>query len=123
MFSQKHFCLKKYQMKTRSKNDSFRTAYIQLNTKKCIACWECLKECKNNVIGRIDLPWHKHSRFVNSYECTGCFKCLNVCEPGALTKNVNNMIVPNSLHEKMKLTFIVNIGLLILALRCQCPDL
>jgi polyferredoxin len=65
------------------------------------------------VIGRINLPWHKHSLFVKSYECKGCLKCINVCEPGALIKNTNNKQVKNSSFEKTKLTFIVNIGLVV----------
>lgn len=50
-----------------------KTAFVILNTKKCNACWECLKVCNNNVIGRINLPWHKHARFINISKCTGCF--------------------------------------------------
>jgi ferredoxin len=101
-------------MKSRSNNnDSTRTTYIQLDTKKCIACWECLAECKNNVIGRINLPWHKHSKFVNSKDCTGCLKCINVCEPGALTKILSKKPDNNSSKKTIKLALIVNIGLLI----------
>jgi ferredoxin len=100
-------------MKSRSKNhDSTRTAYIQLDTKKCIACWECLAVCKNHVIGRINLPWHKHSRFLNSSDCTGCLKCVNICEPGALTKISNIKPDSNSSSKTIKQAFIVNIGLL-----------
>jgi ferredoxin len=100
-------------MKLRSNNnDSTRTTYIQLDTKKCIACWECLAECKNNVIGRINLPWHKHSRFVNSSDCTGCLKCINICEPGALTKISNTKSDNNSSKKTIKQAFIVNSGLL-----------
>jgi ferredoxin len=104
-------------MKSRSNNnDSKRTTYIQLDTKKCIACWECLSECKNNVIGRINLPWHKHSKFVNSNGCTGCLKCVNICEPGALTKISNTKPDNYSFKKTIKQAFIVNIGLFIFAI-------
>jgi ferredoxin len=104
-------------MKSRSNNnDSTRTTYIQLDTKKCIACWECLSECKNNVIGRIILPWHKHSKFVNSNDCTGCLKCVNICEPGALTKISNTKPDNYSSKKTIKQAFIVNIGLLFFAI-------
>jgi ferredoxin len=104
-------------MKSRSPNhNSTRTLYVQLDTKKCTACWECLAECKNQVIGRINLPWHKHSRFVNSSECIGCLKCINVCEPGALTKISDKKPDNNSSMEKIKLAFRVNIGLLVFSL-------
>jgi hypothetical protein len=59
------------------------------------------------------MPWHKHSRFVNSSECSGCLKCINVCEPGALTKILNKIPDNNSSMKKIKLAFIVNICLLI----------
>jgi ferredoxin len=101
-------------MKSRSvSHDSNQTPYIQLDTKKCIACWKCLAECRNLVIGRINLPWHKHSRFVNISGCTGCLKCVNVCDPAALTKISNNKPDNNSSMEKIKLVYIVNLGLLI----------
>jgi ferredoxin len=104
-------------MKPRSVNhDSTRTTYIQLDTKKCIACWKCQEECKYHVIGRINLPWHKHTRFVNSSNCIGCLKCVNVCEPGALTKISIKKSDNNSSREKLKLAFIVNLGLLIFGL-------
>jgi ferredoxin len=104
-------------MKSRSNNnDSTRTTYIQLDTKKCIACWECLVECKNHIIGRINLPWHKHSKFVNSNDCTGCLKCVNICEPGALTSISNTKPDNYSSKKTIKQAFIVNIGLLFFAI-------
>jgi Pyruvate/2-oxoacid:ferredoxin oxidoreductase delta subunit len=63
-----------------------RTAYILLDTKKCTACWKCLEKCTNNVIGKINLPWHKHARIVKADSCTGCLKCVNVCKPLAFSK-------------------------------------
>ena len=103
-------------MRSRSNNnDSTRTSFIQLDTKKCIACWECITECKNNVIGRINLPWHKHSKFVNSKNCIGCLKCINVCEPNALTKISSEKPESNSMRAT-RLALFVNIGLLIIGL-------
>lgn len=100
-------------MKSRSNNnDSKRTTFIQLDTKKCIACWECILECKNNVIGRINLPWHKHAKFVNSNNCIGCLKCINVCEPGALTK-ISSKKPENNSMKATRLALFVTIGLLI----------
>lgn len=63
--------------------------FITLDTQKCEACWKCLKACTHNVIGRINLPWHKHIRFVNGGECTGCVKCMKVCKAGAISKFIN----------------------------------
>jgi ferredoxin len=104
-------------MKSRSNNnDSTRTTYIQLDTKKCIACWECLSECKNNVIGRINLPWHKHSKFVNGNDCTGCLKCVKICKSDALTKISNIKPDDYSSRKAIKQVFIVNIGLFFFAI-------
>jgi len=111
-------------MRSRSNNnDSTRTTYIQLDTKKCIACWKCFAECKNNVIGRINLPWHKHSKFVNSNDCTGCLKCVNICEPGALTKISNTKPDNYSSKKTIKQAFIVNIGLLIFGIAMSISGL
>jgi ferredoxin len=104
-------------MKSRSiSRESTRTTYIQLDTGKCIACWKCLAECRNHVIGRINLPWHKHSRFINSSECTGCLKCVNVCEHGALTKIFTTDTDRNASGIKLKRSFVINLGLLIFGL-------
>ena len=67
-----------------------RTAFVVLDTGKCAACWKCSDVCANNVIGRINLPWHKHIRFVNSHTCTGCMKCVKVCNTGAIVKLSKN---------------------------------
>jgi|WetSurMetagenome_2_1015567.scaffolds.fasta_scaffold450151_1 ferredoxin len=104
-------------MKPLSANQGhIRTTFVRLDTSKCVACWNCLEECKNHIIGRINLPWHKHARFVNDKSCTGCVKCISVCEHGALSKiSVNN---PGNSTKDKKLVFsiIINSGLLLLGL-------
>jgi len=82
-----HFCtIKDNKMKPGSrKHEHTRTAYILLDTGKCKACWKCLEKCSNNVIGRINLPWHKHARISNDSICTGCLKCVNACAFNALS--------------------------------------
>jgi 2-oxoglutarate ferredoxin oxidoreductase subunit delta len=74
-------------MKSRSSIHEYaRTKYVQLDTRKCKACWKCLDICSNNVIDRINLPFHKHARIINSINCKGSLKCFNVCEYNALSK-------------------------------------
>jgi NAD-dependent dihydropyrimidine dehydrogenase PreA subunit len=63
------------------------TPFITLDTRKCKACWECIINCPNQVIGKIDLPWHKHAKIINPVSCTGCLKCVKVCKQGALQKS------------------------------------
>jgi uncharacterized Fe-S center protein len=38
------------------------TDFIYLDTGKCRACWECIGSCPNGVIGKVNLPFHKHTR-------------------------------------------------------------
>jgi 2-oxoglutarate ferredoxin oxidoreductase subunit delta len=60
-----------------------RTPFIQLDTKKCKACWECIKICSNQVISKVDIPWHKHALIVEPDACTGCLKCVSICQYNA----------------------------------------
>ena len=62
------------------------TKHIQLNISKCKACWKCQDKCLNHVIGKVNLPWHKHAIIINGSKCTGCLKCVKVCEFNALSK-------------------------------------
>lgn len=68
------------------KREPARTAFVMLDTKKCEACWKCITVCSKNVIGRINLPWHKHVRFVNKTACVGCMKCVTICASNAISK-------------------------------------
>lgn len=78
--------LKKIIMKLKFFNRKHtKTAFVLLDTKKCGACWKCLEVCTKNVIGRINLPWHKHIRFLNGSACIGCMKCVKICKTGAIT--------------------------------------
>jgi|WetSurMetagenome_2_1015567.scaffolds.fasta_scaffold96254_2 NAD-dependent dihydropyrimidine dehydrogenase PreA subunit len=63
-----------------------RTAFIQLDPQKCKACWNCIKNCSNQVIGKVDLLWHKHTLILAPDACTGCLKCIEVCNNEAYKK-------------------------------------
>ena len=63
-----------------------RTAHIQLDTNKCQACWECVKACPKHVLGKIDLPLHKHVKINRPDACIGCKKCFKVCQHGAISE-------------------------------------
>lgn len=60
--------------------------FININTSLCVACWECIGNCKKNVFEKIDLPWHKHIIMARGEDCTGCLRCTNVCKQNAITK-------------------------------------
>jgi 2-oxoglutarate ferredoxin oxidoreductase subunit delta len=61
------------------------TEYIKLDSGKCNACWKCIESCPNDVIGKVDLPFHKHARIDHSDRCKGCLKCVSVCTAKAIT--------------------------------------
>lgn len=60
------------------------TGSIKIDSQKCEACWKCMEACPNNVIGKINLPWHKHARIVAGDNCIACLKCVKVCEFNAV---------------------------------------
>jgi NAD-dependent dihydropyrimidine dehydrogenase PreA subunit len=55
------------------------TKYIQFDRSKCQACWKCIESCPNGVIGKINMPFHKHVRVDDPDLCKGCLKCVKAC--------------------------------------------
>ena len=78
-FSHVNFKRKKF-------GEPMQTEYIQLDPNLCQACWECVDNCPKQVLGKIDLPIHKHAKIVNPEECIGCRKCVKSCQHGAITE-------------------------------------
>ncbi len=90
------------------------TKYIQLETRKCEACWKCVEACDKNVFGRINLPWHKHAVIVRSNNCTGCLKCKKACEHNAISKIQTAELNDNSRKGRSASRFIINFSLLLI---------
>ncbi len=61
-----------------------QTPTIQLNTHLCKACWACLDACPRQVLGKIDLPFHKHARIARPEACKGCKLCVKACPNRAI---------------------------------------
>lgn len=61
-----------------------RTKYIELNTKKCQACWKCVESCPDHVLGMVNVFKHRHARVDHAEACKGCKKCVLVCPNGAI---------------------------------------
>ncbi len=61
------------------------TGYIRLDTHLCRACWKCVETCPRGVIGKINLPFHKHAHINKPDGCKGCLKCVKVCPQEAIT--------------------------------------
>ncbi len=68
-------------MSTKRHNE---TQYIYINTRLCKACWECIESCPNGVIGKVNLPFHKHARIDNAERCQGCHQCVTTCQQQAI---------------------------------------
>ena len=60
------------------------TEYIAVNTRLCVACWQCVESCKKNVLGSMNFWIHKHVRIVNAQNCVGCGACAKICPTGAI---------------------------------------
>ena len=60
------------------------TKFILIDTHKCQACWECIETCPNQVLGKVDLFFHKHVRVDRAEACKGCKKCVKVCPHEAI---------------------------------------
>lgn len=60
------------------------TSFIAINPNHCMACWECIKECPKNVIGKSGIILHKHAHIIKAEECTGCKKCIKACPHQAI---------------------------------------
>lgn len=93
-----------------------RSKFILLDTKKCIACWKCIKVCSNNVISKIDLAWHKHALLVEPNNCIGCNKCIDICQNKAYSSLKNLETNINALNQKKYNSLIINTFLLIIGL-------
>lgn len=91
-----------------------KTQYIRLDTGRCEACWKCVEVCGKSVIGRINLPWHKHAIIVRSKDCTGCLKCMNACKYNVISKSPFTGLSNNSRTGRCTSRFIVNLGLLLI---------
>ncbi|MBR5644733.1 MAG: ferredoxin family protein [Salinivirgaceae bacterium] len=65
-----------------------QTAHITIDLHCCQACWKCVNACPKQVLGKIDLPFHKHVKIVNAEKCIGCNKCVKMCEFGVISANV-----------------------------------
>jgi ferredoxin len=59
--------------------------YVSLDRSLCSACFECVAVCPKGVIGKIDVPLHRHAVMQAGDLCAGCGRCVEVCTAGALS--------------------------------------
>ena len=88
--------------------ENSRTAYVQLDTGKCIACWKCLEVCQKQVIGKVDLPWHKHALIINPVKCSGCLNCIKICQYNAFSKIDRAKLETEKKRKRIFINFVIN---------------
>jgi NAD-dependent dihydropyrimidine dehydrogenase PreA subunit len=93
-----------------------RTQFIQLDTRKCKACWKCIKNCLNQVIGKVDFAHHKHALILKPDACTGCLNCISICQYNAYSIIVEAKQKTEKLRKRTFNNFIINNLLLIFGL-------
>ncbi len=93
-----------------------RTSFIQLDTQKCKACWKCIKNCPNQVIGKVDFFMHKHALIVNPDACTGCLSCISICKYEAYSIHKKTNHDTDKKRNGMLNNFLVNNLLLLCGL-------
>jgi Fe-S-cluster-containing hydrogenase component 2 len=62
------------------------TRSVRLDTRRCKACWACVAACPQHVLGKINLPFHKHAHIDQAEKCKGCLRCVKACPNGAIVK-------------------------------------
>ena len=77
----------------RSRRNS--TKYVFADTGKCKACWACIDECEHDVLGKINLWFHKHVVIKNAEKCLGCKRCIDVCPNGVFEPLMQTRIAVN----------------------------
>jgi Pyruvate/2-oxoacid:ferredoxin oxidoreductase delta subunit len=90
-----------------------KSLYVKLNTRKCKACLRCSENCPEQIIGKVDLTWHKHALIIEPHRCSGCLKCVEVCRYDAFSCINKTIKETDTLRKSILKKFIVNILLLI----------
>ena len=59
-----------------------RTKHVVADTRRCKACWECIDACKQGVLGKVDIWFHRHVVVRHAEKCRGCRRCVATCPNG-----------------------------------------
>lgn len=75
------------------------TDHILINTKSCDACGKCIEACPKEVLGKVNIIFHKHAHINEAKQCIGCLKCVKACP--------QNAIIPRRDLKKADISFVI----------------
>jgi 2-oxoglutarate ferredoxin oxidoreductase subunit delta len=61
-----------------------KTQYVRFDVSLCQACWSCVENCPQHVLGKVHLFHHQHVHVDRARQCKGCRKCMRVCPNQAI---------------------------------------
>jgi len=70
-------------------NNHLQTDHIQIDSRICLACGQCISECPRGVIGQVKWFKHSHTHVDRADQCIGCKKCVKACPSGAITESLS----------------------------------
>ena len=50
----------------------------------CRACGECIRKCRRDALGFVEINNERFARLIRPDQCVGCGKCAKVCDYGAI---------------------------------------
>lgn len=85
------------------------TKYIAINPHLCTACWDCVDQCPNSVIGKVHFFRHQHAHIDKAEVCIGCKKCVKACSKQAISEiphSTDSLSKPyhRNIHRHRKVT-------------------
>jgi len=61
-----------------------RTAFVNLDLRRCVACGKCAMACLRQVLGIIAFLGQRHAHVDRAADCKGCRKCIASCSRGVI---------------------------------------
>ncbi|MGS0763400.1 4Fe-4S dicluster domain-containing protein [Syntrophomonas curvata] len=82
------------------------TDHIMINIEKCVACGKCIEACPKEVLGKVNVIFHKHAHIDKTEQCVGCLKCVKACPQNAIISRRDlekvdiSPAIPNHRHRR-----------------------
>jgi len=76
--------------------DHLHTEHIEIQSRLCTACGNCINKCPREVIGKVKWFKHQHAHIDSANDCIGCKKCVKACPNGAIIEFKRNEVQTES---------------------------